>query len=140
MRDRRTFARSKIATIGANRITEAEFSAFPEVEIESVQGSYKTLRIRSLENVNLSEYNYALMSFIDSRGVFDLKTGKFCVVYRVLPDDLAEGYVRCNTNVLYGRDYNRVDIVREGNCLVAKQVHTSTIDCYEGTPIKIRLV
>lgn len=115
--DMRTFARSKVASFGRNAVFETEFKRIVNPIVESKVETKYTLIIKRLENVDISKFNYALISFNDYHyGVFDLKKGKFMVKYDV------NRTIYSDTNLFLPPGICTVEIHMQDNTLVAKQI------------------
>ena len=139
--DRRTFARSKVATFGANLKQSAEFTVLDEPIAEGMDGNYKILLTRKLENVDLSKFHYAFISFMQIRGFYDLSTGKFAVSYVVNNDGSSEGTVRCNTTILnYLSNSTTVEVIKRDNALFVKQKSVYTGDAFPTYPMTAELI
>jgi hypothetical protein len=82
--DRRSFARSKVATFGSNATYSTVVEPLETPIFVSKEGSYYTLITRRLSNVNLSLFNYAIITSASTLtkniGLFDIKKNSFIIV------------------------------------------------------------
>lgn len=120
--DKRVFARSKVATMGANLMQPTQFVVLEEPILEGTQGSYKTLLTQKLEGVNLSKFNYAILSVDKQRGFYNLENGKFEISYSL--DDYG-GVSRLNggnsESFFIGANSTTISIVKSDNTLYVRQ-------------------
>ncbi len=76
--DKREFARSKIATLGANRVAsvkleQTEYINYKDSDYRIGHKRYAVGKV----NTDISKFNYAIADFEDNRCIFDLRKNKF---------------------------------------------------------------
>lgn len=149
--DKRNYARSKVATFGTNMILEREFTILETPIPEEEEGIYQMLAVtRKLEDVDLSKFNYAIISFDEkiygskNRGIFDLASGKFLVSYTLSNADSTGRAIESavsGTNVLMSNGIYAFDVLMRDGALLARQRHNKyTQDGYKNYPITVKLV
>lgn len=81
--DERTFARSKIATIGANLIIEKEFERIEPVLYEKEDESHSWYIVAEINGVNLSQHSYIMVNKKDNNffafAFYDIKNDKILI-------------------------------------------------------------
>lgn len=120
--DRRVFARSKIATLGANLMQPAQFVVLEEPILEGTQGSFKILLTQKLEGVNLSKFNYAFLSVYKQRGFYNLENGKFEISYSLNDyGDVSSSNGGNSEKFFDGANSTTISIVKSDNTLYVRQ-------------------
>lgn len=132
--DKRSFARSKIATFGSNLSYDTEFVVLDNPIPVKVSGGSNTFITRRLSDVNLSQYNYALITNSAATGLFDLKKGEFVLVLQY--DDSWFG----------GNEYCQIGVARyavyiSGNVLEVYQTAAfRETEAYPETSFAVKLI
>ena len=140
--DKRTFARSKIATFGRNAVFETTLTDLETPIIESSEGNWYTVVTKKLENVDISKFNYALIEHVGREGIFDLNTGVFIAVFYPTDTSGIWGDAYLNTNLLLdvsGSNY-RMYIYKQDDTLVFKQEGRYMWDQHLGVPVNVTLI
>ncbi len=139
--DRRTIARSKIASLGANVTVDTQFNMLEEpiVLSKDIYDRY-TIIVAELTDVDLSKFNYAFIKweYVSTNeyyqaGIFDLKTGQFfLVLYK--NDTGAIQTATMDTKYFYRvSDYPRLFVEKEDNKLILKQENGEQVFHYQNT-------
>lgn len=140
--DKRTFARSKVATFGRNVVFETAFTELETPIIESAEVNWYTVVTKKLENVDISKFNYALIEYGGREGIFDLNTGVFIAVFYPTDTHGIWGDAHFNTNLILdvsGSNF-RMYIYKQDDTLVFKQEGRYTWDQGSGIPVNVKLI
>ena len=104
--DERTFARSKIATIGSNLIIEKKFESITPVLYEK-EGSYNWYIIAEINGVNLSQHSYIMVNRSDNNFYtfvfYDIKNDEILISAET-PKNSSNEVVK--SGLIYTMDYD----------------------------------